>query len=159
MTTPRCTRRRRRSMASASGYIIPTILLFSTLGGLPSSGPALPVLVLASEQTYTADETTNDQVKATNAEGTTANLDRQRPPSIVYDESSDKKVTAKVARTLQIRSAATSSGSKSSGVASSVSVSAENMTLTEILAKAARKGLGGGIPGLIAGFVQVATLM
>jgi len=159
MATPRCTRRRRRSMASASGYIIPTILLFSTLGGLPSSGPALPVLVLASEQTYTADETTNDQVKATNAEGTTANLDRQRPPSIVYDESSDKKVTAKVARTLQIRSAATSSGSKSSGVASSVSVSAENMTLTEILAKAARKGLGGGIPGLIAGFVQVATLM
>jgi len=146
-------------MASAGVYIIPTILLFSTLGGLPSSGPALPVLVLASEQTYTADETTNDQVKATNAEETTANLDRQRPPSIVYDESSDKKVTAKVARTLQIRSAATSSGSKSSGVASSVSVSAENMTLTEILAKAARKGLGGGIPGLIAGFVQVATLM
>ncbi len=33
------------------------------------------------------------------------------------------------------------------------------MTFGEILAKAGKKGLGGGVPGAIAGVVQVLTLM
>lgn len=36
---------------------------------------------------------------------------------------------------------------------------AEKMTFSQILVRAGKKGLGGGIPGAIAGVVQVLTLM
>ena len=38
-------------------------------------------------------------------------------------------------------------------------VNKTNMTLNEILVKAGKRGLGGGLPGAIAGIVQVTTLM
>ncbi len=70
------------------------------------------------------------------------------------EETETPANNAKVAsaRTLQIRS------STKSTVGAGV-VAKNDMTLSQILAKAAKKGLGGGIPGFVAGVIQVLTLM
>ena len=136
MATHRRTRRRRRPKASARAYIIPTILLYSTVGGM-HGGLTVPISVLAaSEQTtYSATQETNDEAieTSTGPEKTPTNQGRERNDGA--DERHQEQLPTVSSRTLQIRSGATA---KSNGAAASV-VSTENMTLAQILAKAAKK--------------------
>ena len=153
MATQRRTRRHRRPKAPARACIVPTILLYSVVGGM-YGGSTVPVSVLAaSEQITYATQEGNDQVMETNAEKTPENANQGRE----RDDEPDKRhqePSSVGSRTLQIRSGATTSSTKSNGAATSV-----DMTLAEILAKAAKKGLGGGVPGFVAGVIQVITLM
>lgn len=147
------TRRRRRPKASARAYIVPTILLYSTVGGM-YGGSTVPVSVLASSEQITyATQEANDQEMETSAEKTPTNVNQGRERNDGADER-HQEPSSVGSRTLQIRSGATT---KSNGAATSAST--ENMTLAEILAKAAKKGVGGGIPGFVAGVIQVITLM
>ena len=147
MATHRRNRRRRRPRAPARACIIPAILLYSTLGGM-HGGSTVPVSVLAaSEQIPYATQETNDE---TSTEKTYTNQGRERNDE---DDERHQEQSSVGSRTLQIRSGATST-TKSNAAATSV-----DMTLGEILAKAAKKGLGGGVPGFVAGVIQVITLM
>ena len=151
MATQRRTRRRRRPRASARACIIPAILLYSTVGGM-HSGSSVPVSVLAaSEQiTYATQETNNEAIE-TSTEKTSTNHGGERDDEEDERHQEPSSVGSRRSRTLQIRSGATT---KSNGAATSV-----DMTLAEILAKAAKKGIGGGVPGFVAGVIQVITLM
>lgn len=75
------------------------------------------------------------------------------------EETETPANNAKVAsaRTLQVRSSTKSTVGADAGTRSVVAKN--DMPLSQILAKAARKGLGGGIPGFVAGVIQVLTLM
>ena len=158
MATHRRTRRRRRPKASARAYIIPTILLYSTVGGM-HGGLTVPISVLAaSEQTtYSATQETNDEAIETSTSTEKTPTKQGREMDDGADKTHQEQPPPVSSRTLQIRLGATSTA-KSNGAAASV-VSTENMTLGQILAKASKKGLGGGIPGFVAGVIQVITLM
>lgn len=122
-------RRRRSGRKGPKALLLATLFVAICCVTVPSSFFPVQLVVEAISSTTTEEQETVDTVT----------------------NEMQEKSKLKVRRTSNIVDNA--------ALSSSSSAAASDMTLSQILAEAGRKGLGGGVPGFVAGVIQVLTLM